>query len=245
MTDGSTSPFAGFRPDALRFLRALAANNRREWFEAHRVDFETMVRAPMRALVEEMDVRLATTAPELVGDPRRSIFRLHRDTRFSADKSPYKTHASFWLAHRDGGRPGAGDADGGAHGGAGLYFHLEPRASFIAAGIWMPPAPVLARLRTASGADPRGFARVVATLERRFAPLDTDRMLTRLPRGFAETHPGARWLRYTSFTASHPLRTTELRQADLPDRLMRLYRGALPFVRWLNRAIGLPPATRR
>jgi len=241
MTTPSTTSFTGFRPDAIRFLRDLAAHNRRDWFEAHRDDFETAVRAPMRALVEEMDVRLATRAPELVGDPRRSIFRIHRDTRFSKDKSPYKTNAGFWLAHRDGGRPGAGDA----HGGAGLYFHLEPRASFIAAGIWMPPAPVLAALRSAIGGDPKGFARVVATLERRFGPLDTDHMLARLPRGFGETHPAVRWLRYTSLTASHPLRATELRQADLPDRLMRLYVGALPFVRWLNRAIGLREATRR
>jgi uncharacterized protein (DUF2461 family) len=95
------------------------------------------------------------------------------------------------------------------------------------------------------GVDPTGFARVVATLERRFGPLDTDHMLTRLPRGFAETHPAARWLRYTSLTASRRLPATELRRVDLPDRLRRLCLGALPFVRWLNRAIGLREATRR
>ena len=83
--------FNGFRPAALTFLRALKKNNRRDWFEANRDVFEQEVKAPLRALVEELDVRFAALAPEFVGDPKSSLFRIYRDIRFSKDKSPYKT----------------------------------------------------------------------------------------------------------------------------------------------------------
>ncbi|MFL5575952.1 MAG: TIGR02453 family protein, partial [Gemmatimonadaceae bacterium] len=96
-----------FAPASLRFLRGLAANNRKEWFEARRETYEREVRAPLRELVEEMDVRLATVAPEIVGDTKRSLFRIHRDVRFSRDKSPYKTHAACWFFHRAAGRSAA------------------------------------------------------------------------------------------------------------------------------------------
>ena len=86
-----------FTTATMRFLRGLARNNRKAWFEAHRADYEALVKAPMRELIEEMDVRFARFAPELVGDPRRSMFRIYRDIRFSKDKSPYKTHASCWF----------------------------------------------------------------------------------------------------------------------------------------------------
>jgi uncharacterized protein (TIGR02453 family) len=84
-----TTEFRGFRPGAIAFLRALKRNNTREWFQAHRDDYEREVREPLAALVEEMDVRFATLSPEIVGDAKRSLFRIHRDVRFSSDKSPY------------------------------------------------------------------------------------------------------------------------------------------------------------
>src|SRR5256885_11045667 len=80
-----------FTTRSLHFLRDLAHNNKKPWFEGHRDDYEAHIRAPMRALIEEMDVRFARFAAELTGDPKRSMFRIHRDIRFSQDKSPYKT----------------------------------------------------------------------------------------------------------------------------------------------------------
>ena len=123
--------FTGFRPAALGFFRDLSRNNRKEWFEAHRDVYENEVRAPLRALLEAVDFRLATIAPELTADMKRSIFRLNRDIRFSKDKSPYKAYASFWVNHRR----VAGGGGPQVHGGAGLYFHVQPRASIVAAGI--------------------------------------------------------------------------------------------------------------
>ncbi len=234
-------PFSGA---TLRFFRGLARRNERSWFEAHREDYETHVRGPMRELVEAMDVRLARFAPEMVGDPKRSIFRIHRDIRFSRDKSPYKTHVAAWFYHRDASRKVGQDGEGGS---AGFYVQVTPGDSFTGGGIWMPPRPALTRIRAAIARDPRGFARVADApgLERRFGGLDAEANLKRMPRGYAETHPAARWLRHQSFTAGRALTDTQATGSRLAAFLERDFRALLPLVRWLNAALGLKPARRR
>ena len=133
-----------FTPAALRFLRQLAAHNDKQWFEAHRAQYEEEIREPMRELIEELDARFARFAPEIGGDPKRSMFRINRDIRFSSDKSPYKTHAACWFHHRGAsGRVGSEAAEGSA----GFYFHLEPGRSSVGAGLWMPPRRQLNKLR--------------------------------------------------------------------------------------------------
>jgi uncharacterized protein (TIGR02453 family) len=236
--------FSGFRPAALTFLRRLARHNQREWFEANRATYEAAVRGPMRALVEEMDVRLARFAPEIVGDPRRSMFRIHRDVRFSRDKSPYKTHASCWFYHRDAGRQVGQEADAGS---AGFYFQFSPSDSFIGAGIWMPPRGSLGRIRDALGEDHRRLAAALEapTVRRRFGRLDEEAMLKRLPRGFREGHPAEPWLRYQSFTMGRTLTADDVLHPRLAARLEKDYALLLPFVRWLNLALGYAPAVSR
>ncbi|MDQ2890862.1 MAG: TIGR02453 family protein, partial [Gemmatimonadota bacterium] len=95
--------FGGFPPGALKFLRSLARNNRREWFEANRSRYESDVKFPLQVLVEEIDARLGEIAPEMIGNPKKSVFRIYRDVHFSKDKSPYKTNAAAWFFHRDAG----------------------------------------------------------------------------------------------------------------------------------------------
>lgn len=240
----STRDFSGFPDDALRFLRALRRNNRREWFTARRERFETSLSQPIRALIEEMDSHFATFAPEIVGDARTSVFRIHRDVRFSPDKSPYKTAVACWFFHRDAGR-GVGKRN--PHGGAGFYFHIEPDASLLAAGLWMPPGDALLGVRQALVADHASFARIVESpaRARRFGSLSDEAMLRRVPRGFGAGHPAAKWLRHRSFTMSRTLSPDEVLSPRLPATLARDYRALLPLVRWLNSAIGFPPAERR
>ena len=232
-----TAGFAGFGPEALRFLRRLKRNNRREWFERHRAVYETELRDPMRALVEEMDVRLARLAPEITGDPRHSVFRIHRDVRFSADKSPYKTNVACQFYHHDAGRGAGQDAQGA---GAGLYFQMEDGQCFVAGGMWMPSRPALDKIREAIADSPKDFEALLRApaFRRRYGRLDQEAMLKRMPRGFAETHPAARWLRYRSFTATRLMSEREACSRRLAATLERDFAALVPLVRWLNRAIG-------
>ena len=227
-----------FTAASLRFLRGLARNNKKPWFEAHRDDYETHIRVPMRALIEEMDVRFPRFAPELTGDPKRSMFRINRDIRFSKDKSPYKTHAACWFRHSAADHRVGGDAEAGS---AGLYFHLQPRQSFVGAGIWMPPRPALDKIRDAIADDPRGFGRIIKrpAARRRYGGLDDEAMLTRMPRGFSDDHPAGEWLRYQSFTIGRQLSDRDVLSPRLAAGLERDFRLMLPLVRWLNAALGL------
>jgi uncharacterized protein (TIGR02453 family) len=242
--DRPNAEFTGFGRGALGFLRRLTRNNRREWFEQHRAEYEMAVLAPLRGLVEEVDVRLATIAPELVGNPRRSIFRIHRDVRFSADKSPYKTNAACQFYHQDAGRGAGQDAEGA---GAGLYFQLADRDCFVAGGIWMPARSTLDKIREAIAADHEELAAILSApaFRRRFKQLNNEAMLKRMPRGYDESHPAARWLRYRSFTVTRSLTDDEVLNPRLPATLARDFAAMVPFVRWLNRAIGYRPATSR
>ena len=236
--------FGAFRPQALGFLRRLKRNNRREWFERNRAVYETEVRGPMRALVEEMDVRLARLAPEITGDPRHSIFRIHRDIRFSSDKSPYKTNAACQFYHHDAGRGAGQDAQGA---GAGLYFQLEHGQCFVAGGMWMPARPALERIREAIADDPEAVEQLLRApaFRRRFRRLDEEDMLKRMPRGYGEDHPAARWLRYRSFTATRMMTEREVLSPRLPAILARDFETLMPLVRWLNAAIGYRSWERR
>ena len=229
-----------FGPEALRFFRGLARHNAKPWFEAHREDYEQHVRQPMADLVEEMDLRFGRFAPEFVGDPKRSVFRLHRDIRFSRDKSPYKTHAACWFFHGGGSSKVGREAHGG---GAGFYFHLEPGGSLVAGGCWMPPRPALKRFRAAIQSDRRGFERVVLApaLRRRFGDLSGEQMLKRAPRGYREDDPAARWLKYQSFTVARSLTDVQVTGPRLTATLEADFGTILPLVRWLNRALGLEP----
>jgi uncharacterized protein (TIGR02453 family) len=233
-----------FSPATFRFLRGLKRHNARPWFEAHRAEYETQVRAPMYALIEEMDVRLARFAPEIVGHPKRSMFRIHRDIRFSSDKSPYKTHAACWFYHRDADRRVGSEAEGG---GAGFYFHVAPDGCYLGGGIWMPARGVLNRIRDGLAEDPKTFDRIVRHrgFLGRFGGLEDEAVLKRMPRGFPESHPAARWLRYRSFVAGREIGQAQVKSARLPALLEKDFAALLPLVRWLNGALGLRPATQR
>lgn len=244
-TTSAVDGFDGFRPGALAFLRELERHNEKRWFEANRDRYERELRAPLAALVEEVDVRLATIAPEIVGHPKRSLFRIHRDVRFSGDKRPYKTNVAAWFHHADAGRGVGGAAV--AHGGAGFYFDIEPRRVSIGGGIWMPPRPTLARLREAIDED-HGTLRAILgepARRRRFGALAPEARLTRMPRGFAADHPAADLLRHQSFTLGRSLGERDLFSARLPDLLARDFARLVPLVRWLNGALGLREASRR
>jgi len=233
-----------FTPKALTFLRQLKRNNRREWFVERKPVFEEILWAPMREFVEEMDVRLASMAPELGGSPKRSIFRIYRDIRFSKDKTPYKTHLGCWFTHINAGY-GVGSETHGA--GAGFYFHLEPGASFVAGGIWMPPRDALHAIRARIASGPKEFGATLGrpAFRRRFGSLSEEKVLTRVPKPWTADHPAAEWLRHASFTVSARLADAEVLRPDLARLVEKDFRLMLPFVRWLNLALGYEAKERR
>jgi len=226
-----------FTPASLRFFRQLATNNNKQWFEAHRDDYEQHVREPMRELVEEMFARFRTFAPEVGGDPKRSMFRINRDVRFSKDKSPYKTHAACWFHHRGATRNVGTEAEAGS---AGFHFHLEPGGnSMIGAGVWMPPRPQLNRVRDSIAEKPEPFLAVARGLPKRFGGIHEYSTLKRMPRGYDENHPAAKWLKLQSFTSGRSLADSDVTGAKLGSLLAREYQALLPLVRWINGAFGL------
>ena len=233
-----------FHSDALAFFRGLARHNAKPWFEAHREDYEQHVKGPMADLVQEMDHRFADFAPEFVGDPKRSVFRINRDIRFSSDKSPYKTHAACWFFHGDGSSKVGREAHGG---GAGFYFHLEPGKSMVGGGCWMPPRPALKKFRTAIAADKGAFERAAAgpAIRKRFGGLSEDSVLKRAPRGYCDDHPAARWLKFQSFTVGRQLTDAQVTSTRLTAILEGDYDAMLPLVRWLNTTLGLKPQRSR
>ena len=225
-----------FSKAALDFFRGIKKNNKKEWFEAHRSDYEREVREPMRELIGEMSSRMTKFAPEMTGDAKRSMFRINRDIRFSKDKSPYKTNAACWFFHRSAGSRVGSEAEEGS---AGFYFHLEPGRSMVGGGLWMPPRPSLNKIRDAIADKPRIFEKVATGLEKRFDGLDTEYMLKRMPQGFAETHPAARWLKFQSFVSGKQIPDAKVCSSRLPNVLEQEFTALLPLVRFLNSALGL------
>jgi len=238
------SEFKGFGQKTLTFLRQLKRNNKRDWFEANKATYVTDVQEIMRAFVQEMDTRFGRIAPEIIGDPKKSIFRIYRDVRFSKDKSPYKTHAACWFFHRAAGKKVGQEAH---EGGAGFYLHVEPGASFMGAGIWMPPRPTLNRLRAAVVADVTSFRAIVnnASMKRRYGGLSEEGRLTRVPRGFPADHPAGDLLRHVSYIVGRSVTDAEVLNRNVAQRVEKDFAVALPLVRWLNSALGYRPATSR
>jgi uncharacterized protein (TIGR02453 family) len=220
-----------FTPDALKFLRRLKRNNRREWFQPRKDQYEAAVRRPMLAFVERLGVDLRPIAPEIVCDVKTAVYRIYRDTRFSADKRPYKTHAAAVFPWR--GLP--------KHEGAGLYFHISPDEVWIGGGMYAPQTPQLQAVREHIVANVRRLRSIVesASFRRVIGELEGER-LQRVPHGFPKDHEAAEFLRYRQFLAGRELAAAAATDARFYSTLMETFRVVVPLIRFLNE-----PLTRR
>ena len=205
MTEAPTPPFAGFQPAATRFFKELASNQNKTWFAAHKAEYELFVKVPLAALVQAVTARLASTALPLTGDPKRSLFRIHRDVRFSADKSPYKTNASAVLSIN-----GSKTAPGL------VYFQFGADEIFAAAGFYMPMPEHLKLLRTGMANEPEAWLSVRKGLNKKGLALMTEGALVRVPKGF-ESAPHAVHddLRLKSWAVSTSIPLKTARSAEL------------------------------
>jgi uncharacterized protein (TIGR02453 family) len=208
----------------LSFLRSLKRNNNREWFHAHRARYEADVRAPMLAVVDRLAADLPKFAPELCADPKVSMFRPWRDTRFSADKKPLKTHVAAVFPHRLLGRMN----------GAALYFEVAPTWVWIGGGIYAPDTSQLQLLREHIADRYRELDRIVrARGFQRLGGLRGDR-LTRVPRGFAKDHPAAHYLQFKQFLGYREESAAFAAGSDFYRHLVLTFRQLAPLVRFLN-----------
>lgn len=222
-----------FRPTLFKFLRDLARHNDREWFQEHKARYIEEVRDPSLAFVASMALPLEKVSPHLDADPRPvggSLFRIHRDTRFSHDKSPYKTHVGLHFRHEQGKTAHA----------PGIYLHLQPRGSFLGVGIWHPGTPEARRLREAIVAAPERWRKAAhaGAFAKRFTL--GGEQLARPPRGFDPDHPFVDDLRRKDFMATIQLSDEAVLASDFPSEFLRGCRLAAPFVGFLCEGLDLP-----
>jgi uncharacterized protein (TIGR02453 family) len=220
--------FNGFPSEGLQFLKQLKRNNNREWFNEHKTTYEESVRKPMQQLVELLADELSKFAPEIQASPKTSLYRIYRDTRFSKDKSPYKTHVAAVFPPRALGK----------HEGAGYYFHISPGELLVGGGLYMPAAEDLKAVREALAREHRRFARILQnrSFRRMFGELTGER-LSRVPRGFAATHPAAEYLRYKQFLAARQLPSESAASRNFSRTLIESFKTLHPFIEFLNEPI--------
>lgn len=225
-----TSPFTR---KTLAFLRAMKRHNDRDWFRGRKDDYERHVRGPMVDLLAQLALDLPSFAPELISDPRASLFRVYRDTRFSNDKRPLKTHVAAHFPARGFAR----------REGAGLYLEIAPGWAWIGGGLYRPSSADLRAIRGHIAARPRTLHRIVTALPFRRAIGELDgEQLSRVPRGFAKDHPAGRYLRFKQFLAGREFEPEFAIRDRFYREVLGIFKAVAPLVRFLNTA--LLPGTR-
>jgi uncharacterized protein (TIGR02453 family) len=216
-----------FSPQLFAFLRELKQHNEREWFNANKDRYERALKEPALAFVEDIGYRLPGVAPHLTAD-KRSLFRIYRDTRFSKDKTPYKTHLGIYFRHAR-----SAEADT-----AGLYVHLEPGHVFLGAGIWHPGSPALKRIRDALVARPDEWREALAAVEPEWR-LAEGEALKRPPAGYRADHPLIEDIKRKSFAIVSPLTQRKATASGFLDECEARAAQARPFMAFLCGALGV------
>ena len=222
-----------FTPKLFGFLKDLAENNDREWFKANQDAYEEYVREPALEFINDFAAPLKKISPHFVADSRTvggSLFRIQRDTRFSKDKTPYKTNTGLQFRHL---------AGKDAHA-PGFYLHIQPGECFMGVGLWRPETKVAYAIRQAIADDPTAWKR--ASRGKRFTDVYSigGESLKRPPRGFDEDHPLIEDLKRKDFIAS----TRVTQKSITSDHFMEDFTGncqrSAPFMKFLCEAVGVP-----
>src|SRR5580658_4179205 len=215
-------PFDAAR--ALRFLRQLKKNNDRTWFAEHRTVWDEHIKPEWEDLVTAL-IFSAVAIDERFAyvDPRACLFRIYRDTRFSNDKTPYKTRVAAWMSPF--GKSGAN---------AGFYMHVSPGNTVFSAGIYTPDKPALAALRMRMARDARPFDRILRAKKLApYVPLRTDALL-RMPRGFPKDHPKGELIRARNYLVRRQYSDAEITRAGAYKTFSAAIRDVAPFVRYID-----------
>ncbi|MBI3578657.1 MAG: DUF2461 domain-containing protein [Ignavibacteriales bacterium] len=192
-------------------------------------EFESLVKLPMQSLIVALQPHFQKFAPEFEVNPKRSIFRIYRDVRFSKDKSPYKTHVAAHFVMR-------GKAKGIE--GSGYYVHIEPGQVFLGGGLYMPDGDQLKKIRKAMATHSKEFLSIVEdkNFRKRFGKLEGSK-LTRVPKGYEPTHPMAEWLKFKQFFVGEDWSESKCYKKSLVEEVAASFEAAAPLVRFLDEAI--------
>ena len=225
-----------FRPQALTFLRNLAKHNDREWFAPRKGEFEAELKEPMLAIVRKITDAMVTFAPNHIRPAEKSLFRIYRDTRFSSDKRPYKTHVAAWWSHQ-----GLDKTSG-----AGYYFHVSAKEVIVAAGAYMPEKDQLTAIRHWLLDNHTPFRKVLqtATIRKTFTEFEGN-ALTRPPKGFPTDHPALDLIQCRQWGLSATLPANSALQPDFAATIIRHFKLAAPLVDALNTPIAAALAPRK
>ncbi len=225
-----------FRPEALAFLRNLARHNDRAWFQPRKAQFEAELKEPMLAIVRKITDAMVNFAPNHVRPAEKSLFRIYRDTRFSNDKRPYKTHVAAWWTHT-----GLEKTSG-----AGYYFSVSAKEVVIAAGSYMPEKEQLAAIRNWLLDHHAEFRKLLkrTAVKKHYDELEGN-ALTRPPKGFPQDHPGMDLIRCRQWGLAAELPAKAALKKDIADVVIRYFKIAAPVVDALNTPIAAGLQTKR
>ncbi len=221
--------------ETMRFLRGLAKNNDRNWFEERRPVYERAVKAPLLALVEEINGGLDDFAPEFVRPAHKVAMRIFRDTRFSPDKRPYKTHLSAWWSKRSLEKIS----------GAGFYLQIGPAGSFLGAGVYEPEREPLLKLRTWLADHHERYQATLNPLLRAdggraaMSPI-APQALTRNPKGFPKDHPASELLRARNWGVTMPVDADVVLSSALAGEVTAQFKRAFALISLLNEPLSSP-----
>ncbi len=232
--DAFPDAFNGFKDDFFAFFADLEQNNDRDWFAANKPRYQKTVVQPVSRFIAAMAPRLAKISPHFVADPRPtggSMFRIHRDVRFSRDKRPYKEHAACQFRHGIGRNVHA----------PGFYVHLAPDEVLYGGGIWLPDSGALGRIRDAIADDSGAWKRVIGDrrLVAAFGGIGGDGLI-RPPRGYAAEHPHIEDIKRKTFFAMKHSEPRAAASADFVDEVAEAFRAAAPLMRFLTKALDQP-----
>jgi uncharacterized protein (TIGR02453 family) len=230
------SGFPGFPPEAVAFYRGLARHNTREWFQPRKAVYDEKVKMPMVDLVTALNSAMMNFAPGYVTDAPKAIYRIYRDTRFSPDKTPYKTQIAASFARRGMEK----------HGAAGYYFAISHKGADVGGGIYMPQPETLLAVRTHIAERHEEFRKLVTSsaIKRLFGAMQGEQ-LSRVPKGFCAEHPAADLLRFKQFLLFTTLDAALVTTPKLFTQLEKRFRALAPFLEFLNAPLAGKRSTAR
>jgi uncharacterized protein (TIGR02453 family) len=229
----NNAEFNGFKPSVLQFLKELEINNNRDWFSKNKIRYEDDVLIPALNFVSEIGNGLPNVSKHFTAIPKRmggSIMRIYRDTRFSKDKTPYKTNIGIQFRHQF-----AKDVHA-----PGYYVHIAADECFIGVGTWRPPSDALLKIREHIAEHSKKWVSIRDDKQFNMNfKLSGDKLKT-APRGFDKEHELIDDLRWKDFIAVHNLNENDIQKVDFTKRTTELFKSAEPYMKFLCEAVGVP-----